>query len=317
MRDDKHSEYHDLLDANKRSTSHAEHLPSILALKDWLGVHPEGANELSKVLSNGELPKELAAQLVYTLELSGANELSQQVLADLLDPVRCYPKFVQVQSAVAAGGLQTISPSLSAALFKVAFDPPVSAQDEGYASQNAALLALGTIARNDLTIANTLADSLILNLQDPTINANADLTVVALLALKNGAIYNPDLLTAAQSLLVQNKDEHVRMAALDYLAGSKEDNHILIEGALKDPVDTVRIKSLELLTASGNPSESAISSALNILSNPKESEQLRMTAVNLLAPYRAKDTRVDALFQNIQTDQPESTIAVRIEQTNK
>jgi hypothetical protein len=54
-----------------------------------------------------------------------------------------------------------------------------------------------------------------------------------------------------------------------------------------------------------------------MLRNAEESEQVRMTAIDLLMPLRAKDTRVSSLFQQIQTDQPESAIALRIKQANE
>lgn len=308
--------YTDLLDANQRSQFHADHLPAILALKDWLLVHPDGATELSTILKNGELSSELAAQLIHSLELSSANGTSQKALADLLDPLLGYPSSVQVQAAVAAGGLEGISPSLCAALLKMAFDPTAPSQEGDYAPQNAALLALGTLARNNQTIADTLAEKLIHNL-DPTIHTEADLTVVGLLTLKNGAIYNKDLLKAAESLFVSSEDEHIRVAALEYVAGSKTDNGSLIERALDDPNDAVRIRSLELLAASKNVSETGIARALDILRNPKENEQLRMTAVDLLSPRRGTDRRVSSLLEQIAASEPGSAIAERIEQSTK
>lgn len=308
--------YGDLLDANRRSPFHAEHLPAIVALKDWLLVHPDHAQVLSAILKTGELSEEIAAQLIHALELSSASEMSQKVLADLLNPLSGFPSSVQVQAAVAAGGIQNISASLSAALLKMAFEPPVPSQEGDYAGQNAALLALGALARNNQTIADTLVEKLTPNL-DTTVHTETDLTVVALLTLKNGAIYNKDLLETAESLLVSHEDEHIRKAALDYVAGSTNDNRRFVEWALNDQAEAVRIRSLELLATSLNPSESVISSAINMLRNAEESEQVRMTAIDLLMPLRAKDTRVSSLFQQIQTDQPESAIALRIKQANE
>jgi hypothetical protein len=291
----------DLLRAADQATRHAEQMPAIERMRDWLQAHPDQAFRVAEKLKDNSLSDIATGLLVHTLELAGSHQEAQDALAMILNGKE-YSDQVLAQTVVASGGVGELkSDSLKAVLRTIAFDPP---SVSNLALNDAAVLALGVLAKDNPGLANDLGQHLYSNLT-PDKNLDPADTVVALHALANGHISNPDSIAQACELLKTASSDRVRAAAVDYL-GRVASSAGEIKEALHDPASSVVVNAVHALTADRAPSSDNVDLLLSLAEAPTTNARVKAEIVQSLeawpqeVPDRAK--RVERLRASLASD---------------
>ena len=291
----------DLLRTADQATRHAEQLPAIERMRDWLQAHPDQAFRVAEKLKDNSLSDIATGLLVHTLELAGSHQEAQDALATILNGKE-YSDQVLAQTIVASSGVGELkSDSLKAILRTTAFDPP---SVSNLALNDAAVLALGVLAKDNPGLANDLGQHLYSNLT-PAENLDPTDTVIALHALANGHISNPDSIAQACELLKVAPSDRVRAAAVDYL-GRVASSAGEIKEALHDPAASVVVNAVHALTADRAPSSDNVDLLLSLAETTTTNARVKAEIVQSLeawpqeVPDRAK--RVERLRASLASD---------------
>ena len=284
-----------------KARSHAERMPAIEALRDWLLARPEEAGKLAAYLADPALPEESSSGVLHALELSSASPASQTVLADVLgDPDgKRYSSAVLIQAAVAAGGVGEITEQrLMDQLYKLAF--AISNPDTAQASDSS-LMALGTLSRTNPAIRERLASELGETLRETTPGTEG-YVISALMALANGAVRDKALNASASQLFQQSPSDAVRAEALAYLHATGDTAPA--SGALTDKSTAVQLRAVELLTAPAEILEITVSHLTDTLRNPAADESVRTTAAQLLQRHASTHAGIVQAYGEVLTQNP-------------
>lgn len=303
----------DLLKAVSNSQSHADTMPAIEKMRDWLLVHPEQAAALAQRLSDPSLSADATARIIHAFELSASSKSSQDALASILGNANSFPEAVIAQAAAASGGLGQIqSQELYDALFKTAFDTNSGSQE----TQDAALLALGTLSKTNPGIAEVLVSSLANNL-----NASEDVLaldrIVALQTLGNGGLAPASIVESARTLLKINTDSAVRSEALSYLGTTKQVSSADILLGLADSQDNVQLRAADIVRTSETIEAPVVDQLFTLSRTATVAEGTRVAAVTALAQHSSSDLRISAGLTNLLQSTPSGPIADAIRSSLK
>lgn len=303
----------DLLKAMSNSQSHADTMPAIEKMRDWLLVHPEQAAALAQRLADPSLSADATARIVHAFELSASSKASQDALASILGNANSFPEAVIAQAAAASGGLGQIqSQELYDALFKTAFDTRSGSQE----TQDAALLALGTLSKTNPGIAEVLVSSLATNL-NPSEDVLALDRIVALQTLGNGGLADASIVESARSLLSSNTDSAVRSEALSYLNTTKQVSSADILLGLADSQDNVQLRAAEIVRTSETVKAPVVEQLFKLSRTATVAEGTRVAAVTALGQHSTSDSRISAGLTNLLQSTPSGPIADAIRSSLK
>ena len=277
------------------------------ALRDWLLVHPEQALAVAKLTADPALANALTSRIIHAIELSASNPESQAALAEIIKHPAEYPEGVLMQAVVAAGAVGEIkSPQLASALATMAAAPNPS---DDFLVNDAALYALGNLSNENPALRQTLGSTLEAQLTSDTPGASRD-TEVALNALANGRIASPTLLTKAATLAQNSPDEAVRIAALHYLGRTSSADLNLLQHALNDASESVRMEAISVLADPETATPDGIATALKLLYKPNLSDALTGHLITSIAPLQEQFPSISpALQQARQGTSRQNTLA--------
>lgn len=199
-----------LKEAAERAGSHADTLPALQNLVDWLKENPEGAGEVAASLKSAS-DDDLSALLAHSLEAADTLQSQEALAAVLEDFVNC-PTPALLQSIVAASGLTELrSERIVSALRDIVVAEFTG--DSEFDANDTALYAMSELAKHDADLRGELAGALVPRLAP---EEDAEDIRTSLLALQNAAITQGRI--AAESLAASHPDPLVRETALSYLA---------------------------------------------------------------------------------------------------
>lgn len=193
-----------------RSSSHADALPALEDLVDWLVANPVGSGQLVTAMKH-EGDANLTALLAHALETAGTAE-SQEALAAALENPHELTTPALLQCIVAVSGLD----GLRSERIVPALRGLVAAEFGGGADfevNDTALFAMAQLARGDAALREELTGALVPRL-DPA-ESPEDIRT-SLLALQNAEIAQGR--AAAEALAATHADPLVRETATAYLA---------------------------------------------------------------------------------------------------
>ena len=290
----------DLVKAVDGSDEHADTIPAMHALRDWLLANPSRSNEIAEGLKTPDFSDSVTARMTHALELAGKkSKESQSALASIIGSAPGeFPSAVLMQAAVAAGGVgQVLSPDLMPALSQMA-----SAEDPGedYSLSNAALFALGSLARENPELGDSLVETLSPWLESNS-NHSTENQATALRALGNAGISDSALMDKALALRATHADAQVRMAAVDYFASlsSSEAVQALGEALAKDPSEDVRRVALNALTQPESVSSERLRPVLDLIRKPGDGGTLQELAIANLAPFQDAFPEIRDAFRRL------------------
>jgi len=294
----------DLLKAVSNSQTHAETIPAMEKMRDWLLVNPEQALNLAQRLVDPAFSPEATARIVHAFELSASSKESQEALASILGNPSAFPETVLAQAAVASGGLGEIqSQELYDALFQTAFDLNSGNQE----IQDAALLALGTLSQTNSGIADVLISSLANNL-NPSEDVLALDRIVALQTLSNGGLAQADIVESARALLKGDLDAAVRSEALSYLNTTEQMSSSDILLGLADIEDNVQLRAAEIVRTSRTVEPRVVDQLFTLALTASEPEGTRVAAVTALGQHSSSEPRIQTGLTNILQSNPSGAI---------
>jgi hypothetical protein len=294
----------DLLEAVSNSQTHAETIPAMEKMRDWLLVHPEQAVHLAQRLVDPAFSPDATARIVHAFELSASSKASQEALASVLGNASAFPEAVITQAAVASGGVGEIqSQELYDALFQTAFDLNSGSQE----TQDAALLALGTLSKTNMGIADSLISRLADNL-NPSDSVLALDRIVALQALGNGGLAHSNIVDSARALLKGDSDAAVRSEALGYLNTTERVSSSDILLGLADIEDNVQLRAAEIVRTSRSVDARVVEQLLTLSENASEPEGTRVAAVAALGQHSSADPRIQGGLTKLLQSTPSGPI---------
>lgn len=284
----------------KPDVSHADTLPAMFALRDWLIVHPEQAGAIAKLVADKSLPEELTSRMIHALELSAENAESQAALASILKNPGNYSEAVLMQATIAAGGVGQIkSTDLRDALAATAAAPNAS---DDYLINDAALYALGALSSSNPELRESLTKSLQAQVLDTANTAPRDMEV-AFNALANGRIANPEIINQANQLIANSPDADVRAAALNYLGRTASGDQNVIMQALNDSSENVKMEAVNVLVEPTTATKAGVASIISLLANPNTTEAVTGHIITSAAPLQAQFPELTKAFQQSLTTQ--------------
>lgn len=267
-----------LRDATERADRHADTLPAMHALRDWLLVHPAEALAVVDELRDPNLTPAFTARAIHALELSAENHASQEALALILNNPDDFSRQVVMQAIIASGGVgEALIPELHVALSEAVNRGNRTAD---FSPGDAALYALGSLASTNPEVADQLRGALLPDL-DP---ANDERTIgTALNALANSGVSSPDIQHHANFLAQRHAMPEVRAAAVQYLASLPATTPAELLGYLRDPSGDVQLEAVEAL-ALRQPAHPELLASLeaHLRTSPPESVASRLREI--LAP---------------------------------
>lgn len=287
----------DLDEAVQKDAGHAATIPAMHALRDWLLTKPGSSARLAGLLQDRSLSDALTARMVHALELAGRQiPEGQGALADILKaPPGSYSPGVLMQAAVAAGGTgRLLSPELLPALKAAAAGENPG---EGFLLNDAALYAIGSLARDNAELRPDLVHSLSPSLSRDGSIAPDD-TAAALRTLANAGIAETSLAAQALELMQHHPEPDVRQAAIDYLAATTPPEALpaLAQTMTGDTSGAVRSRALEALTSPELASPGSLAPVLQLVADTAAAEPLRAQAVASLAPLQAAFPEIRGRF---------------------
>ncbi len=277
----------DLSEAVAGGPDHAATLPAMHALRDWLLANPARSGEVAEALKNPALADGVTARVAHALELAGRTSMeSQAALAAILAAPRdTYPPAVLMQAAVAAGGVGRVQ---SSDLIQ-ALDAAVAAENPGadYLLNDAALYALGTLARDNSELGQALIKTLAPELALDGKFSPAD-TATALRTLANARTQDPAIMDQALALAAGHQEPEVRLATIDFFASSGQPEALpaITRALTGDSSDDVRRRAMEVLTSPELVSPESVRPVLELVRSGSKSGPLREFAIASLAPHQ-------------------------------
>jgi hypothetical protein len=289
----------DIVKAVTEAKDHEETIPAMHALRDWLVANPDRSGEIAASLATAGFSDEVTARIAHALELAGkSTPEAQTALASVIGSAPgAYPPAAILQATVAAGGVgRVLSPELMPALSNLA---AADSQIGDYQIGNAALYALGALARENPDLQQSLVSALSQSL-DASGGTTAEDTATALRALANAANEDPVVMGKAISLGKSHEDEDVRMAAIDLLSTSRQAKALeaIRRSLANDPSETVRRHAISSLTRPEIMSADSIRPVLDFLGKRGNPETVRDFAIANLAPFHADFPEIRQAFSN-------------------
>jgi TPR repeat protein len=285
---------------------HADVLPELDAMRDWLLVHPNQAQKLVAALRTRILEPDESAYLVHALELASEHPEAQIALGELILDTTLADT-VRVQAMIAAGGVKrSLDPILEEALWSLA--PGGHANSE---LDSAALLNLGVLANGRPDVAARLDEEYGAFLEaaaaeSPLMQENV------LYALANGNIGGKTNLSRAEHLLRTAEDSNVRCAAVEYLGRVAESPPEVLRRALSDPSPRVQARAMDALLSERYLGPANLLEVATVARRPNTADSVRQHAVFSLAKHLAKQPALREAFVDIraQTNSPELQSAI-------
>jgi hypothetical protein len=267
--------------------SHADTIPAIHALRDYLLVNPDKALDLPAMIKEQQADDQLAGRIILAIELAGTPQAQAALLTITQDPEQRMNQ--RIQSVVACGGIKTPKEDFAETLWNISDD---NAADPRL--RDTALLSLGALgADGDPHQAETIRAGLIERLSSAGDLRQQEL---ALLALDNcGGLPGQEL-----QPYITSDDPVLRAAAVQHYRHQTNDASITAVSSLllNDSAPSVRQAAFGVLEPCSEPQvQQLVRDGLSA----ETDRSLRRSMIRYLGRYNHVDENRELLIRMAQT----------------